>query len=162
MTSSDTTSLKPIAPKQDHHFSTRQPDDGERARHARAGASTPLTAPDQIHDEFMRATNAKDVDGLLAMYDVNGLAVELDGTQCSGAAAMRAMIEGLTGAIRHIDGATRKLFVAGDIALSSATWTAEIALPDGQVIQQQGITAEVSQRQSDGTWKMLIDDPMFG
>jgi ketosteroid isomerase-like protein len=120
-----------------------------------------LTGPDQIHDRFMRATNEKDVDGLLALYDTAGIAVQLDGSEAVGEPAMRAMLDGLTSAIRRIDGSTRKLFVSGDIALSSADWTAEIVLPDGSVVTQGGTTAEVSRRQPDGTWRVVIDDPLF-
>ena len=109
----------------------------------------------------MRATNEKDVDGLLALYDTAGIAVELDGSEAVGEPAMRAMFDGLTTAIRHIDGTTRKLFVSGDLALSSAQWTAEIVLPDGSTITQGGTTAEVSRRQPDGTWRVVIDDPLF-
>jgi uncharacterized protein (TIGR02246 family) len=125
------------------------------------GQPTPITDPAQIHDAFMAATNAHDVDALLALYDTSGVAVELDGSQASGAEGMRAMFVRLTGAIAHIDGTTRKLFVAGDVALSSASWTAQIMLPDGTQIEQTGTTAEVSRRQADGTWRMVIDDPMF-
>ncbi len=121
----------------------------------------PLTHPSQIHDAFMRATNADDVDALLDMYDPAGIAVQLDGSECTGAEAMRTMFAGLTGAIRHIEGSTRKLFVVGDIALSSGTWTADIVLPDGSVIEQRGTTAEVSRRQPDGSWRLIIDDPLF-
>jgi hypothetical protein len=28
-------------------------------------------------------------------------------------------------------------------------------------VQQSGTTAEVSRRQPDGTWKLVIDDPKF-
>jgi uncharacterized protein (TIGR02246 family) len=120
-----------------------------------------ITDPTQIHDAFMGATNAKDVEALLALYDTDGIAVQLDGGQASGADAMRAMFAGLTSAIAHIDGTTRKLFVAGDLALSSASWTAEVVLPDGTVVEQHGTTAEVSRRLPDGTWRMVIDDPRF-
>lgn len=120
-----------------------------------------LTDPMQIHDAFMTATNAKDVDALLALYDTNGIAVQLDGGQASGPEEMRAMFAGLTSAITHIVGETRKVFVAGDVALSSARWTAEIVLPDGSVVEQSGTTAEVSRRQPDGTWRIVIDDPLF-
>ncbi|WP_375423959.1 YybH family protein [uncultured Friedmanniella sp.] len=124
-------------------------------------ASGVITAPDQIHDLFLKATNAHDVATLVAMYDSGGIAVQLDGAECTGAEAMHAMMVGLTDAIRRIDGSTRKLFVTDDIALSSASWTAEMVLPDGTVVRQQGTTAEVSRRQPDGTWKLVIDDPMF-
>ena len=37
---------------------------------------TPITDPAQIHETFMAATNAHDVDALLALYDTDGIAVE--------------------------------------------------------------------------------------
>ena len=120
-----------------------------------------ITGPDQIHQAFLQATNSNDVDALVAMYDPDGIAVRLDGGECTGAAAMRAMFSELTEMIRHIDGGTRKVFVAGDLALTSGTWTAEVVLPDGSTVRQSGTTAEVSRRQPDGTWKLVIDDPMF-
>jgi uncharacterized protein (TIGR02246 family) len=110
---------------------------------------------------FLQAVNAKDVDALLGLYDPDGINVELDGSQTTGREAMRASFAGLIGAVRRIDGATRKVFVAGDVALTSGSWTAEFVLPDGSVVEQQGINTEVSRRQPDGTWRIVIDDPMF-
>lgn len=120
-----------------------------------------VTHPDQIHDTFEKAVNSKDVDALLDLYDPDGVVVEFDGSRTTGHAAMRASFEAMTGMIRHLRGTDRKLVVAGDVALSSASWTAEIALPDGSVVTQQGTTAEVSRRRPDGTWNVLIDDPLF-
>lgn len=126
-----------------------------------AAPRTRITDPAQIHGAFMAAVNARDVEAVLALYDTDGVAVELDGSECSGPAAMRAMVEGLVGAITHIEGSTRKLFVVGDVALGSGSWTAQVALPDGTTIEQRGTTAEVSRRQPDGTWRLVIDDPLF-
>jgi uncharacterized protein (TIGR02246 family) len=120
-----------------------------------------VTHPDQIHGTFEQAVNAKDADAVLDLYAPDAVNVELDGSLTTGRDALRASFAGLVGAIRHIEGHTRKIFVAGDIALTSSTWTAEFALPDGSVIEQQGTSTEVSRRQPDGTWRIVIDDPMF-
>jgi uncharacterized protein (TIGR02246 family) len=121
-----------------------------------------VTHPDQIHPTFLKAVNDSDVETLTELYAADGVAIGLDGSEVTGADGMRAMIEGLAGAIRHIDGSTRTLIVAGDLSLSSAEWTAEITLPDGTVVTQSGRTAEVARRGADGTWQVVIDDPMFG
>lgn len=120
-----------------------------------------VTHPDQIHDTFEKAINAHDVEALLALYDADGVIVEFDGSHTTGAAAMRASFEAMTAMIRHLHGTDRKLVVAGDVALSSGSWTAEIAQPDGTVVTATGTTAEVSRRRPDGTWTVLIDDPLF-
>jgi uncharacterized protein (TIGR02246 family) len=120
-----------------------------------------ITHPDQIHAAFEKAANAHDVDAVLALYDTDGINVELDGSTTTGRDAMRASFEGLLGALRHITGTDRKLFVAGDVALLSGSWTAQFAQPDGSVVDAQGVTAEVAVRQPDGTWLLVIDDPAF-
>jgi uncharacterized protein (TIGR02246 family) len=121
----------------------------------------PANHPHELHELFIAAINAKDPDALLALYEQEGTAVDLDGKEHTGEPAMRAMFSGLLIAINHIDGTTRKVYVAGDVALTSATWRAEVAAPDGTVHHAGGTTAEIARRQPDGTWRFVIDDPQF-
>ncbi|MBN9795232.1 MULTISPECIES: nuclear transport factor 2 family protein [unclassified Pseudonocardia] len=121
-----------------------------------------ITHPAQIHDAFETAVNAGDVDALLALYDTErGVVVEFDGSETTGPDALRTSFEAMTATIRRLEGTDRKLVVADDVALTSASWTAEIVLPDGSVVTQQGTTAEVSRRRPDGSWAVVIDDPLF-
>lgn len=119
----------------------------------------PATEPADLHTLFAAAVNAKDADALLALYEPTGLAVHLDGSTNAGEAELRAMVDDLLTTIEHIDGETRKVIVAGDIAITSATWRARLAGPEGG--EGTGTTAEVSRRQPDGTWRWVIDDPSF-
>lgn len=119
----------------------------------------PATEPAELHTLFTAAINGRDADALLALYEPAGLAVHLDGSTCEGEAALREMIDELLATIEHIDGETRKVIVAGDIALTSATWRARLAGPDDAT--GEGTTAEVARRQPDGTWRWVIDDPAF-
>lgn len=121
----------------------------------------PINHPTEIHHQFLKAINDRDIDALIGLYDTNGVAVRLDGGECTGEAAMRAWLTGFMASVRAIDGTTRKVFVSGDIAMTSAEWTATLVGPDGSVAQQSGVTAELSRRQPDGTWLMVIDDPTF-
>jgi ketosteroid isomerase-like protein len=51
-----------------------------------------------------------------------------------------------------------QLLQAGDIALSLAPWSYTMPGPDGTV-PLQGVGTDVLRRQSDGTWKFVIDNP---
>jgi ketosteroid isomerase-like protein len=46
----------------------------------------------------------------------------------------------------------------GDIGLTHTHWRLDI--PDAEAME--GVTAEIVRRQSDGTWKYLIDNPWGG
>jgi uncharacterized protein (TIGR02246 family) len=121
----------------------------------------PITHPNELHQAFADATNAKDLEAGLSLYADDGLAINLDGSQALGTEALEVMLLGLFGAMDSMEGTTRKVYVNGDIALTSANWTGVVKLPDGTVQEQSGTTVEVLVRQPDGTWKMVIDDPLF-
>jgi ketosteroid isomerase-like protein len=48
------------------------------------------------------------------------------------------------------------VFRAGDLALMRTPWTT-MQMPDGS--SPKGATAEVVRRQTDGSWKYVIDNP---
>jgi uncharacterized protein (TIGR02246 family) len=120
------------------------------------------TEPAKLHELFSAAVNDKDAEALVALYEPAGTAVYLDGSTRTGETALRAMVDELLSTIEHIEGKTRKVIVSGDIALTSATWHARVATPDGGTEEAGGTTAEVARRQPDGTWRWTIDDPAFG
>ena len=117
------------------------------------------TEPAELHTLFEAAVNGKDADALLALYEPEGVAVHLDGTTRTGRDELRTMVAELLSTIEHIEGETRKVLVAGDIALMSAGWRARLTGPDGG--EATGTTAEVARKQPDGTWRWVVDDPMF-
>lgn len=120
----------------------------------------PATEPAELHTLFEAAINDKDADALLALYEPDGVAIHLDGTSRTGRPALRTMIDELLATIEHIEGETRKVLVAGDVALLSASWRARLTTADGDG-QASGTTAEVARRQPDGAWRWVIDDPLF-
>jgi uncharacterized protein (TIGR02246 family) len=120
----------------------------------------PATEPAELHKLFEAAINDKDADALYALYEPDGVAIHLDGSSRTGPSELRAMIDELLTTIDHLEGETRKVLVAGDTALMSAAWRARITTPEGES-QATGTTAEVARRRPDGTWRWVVDDPMF-
>lgn len=118
----------------------------------------PADHPSELHELFTAAINSADIDGLVALFETDGAAVHLDGSVVAGQPALRAMFRELLTMIKQIEGTTRKVFVLGDMALTSAEWCANAGTPE----EMSGTSAEVARRQPDGTWRFVIDDPMFG
>lgn len=55
-----------------------------------------------------------------------------------------------------------EVIVNGDIALHIAPWHMSGQTPEGQAIAQSGLSVAVVRKQSDGSWKMVIDNPHGG
>ncbi len=116
------------------------------------------TSPDQIHDVFADAFAAGDIDALLALYEDGAVQLQRDGSVISGQDNLRAVFTQLLSLGLTMSGKQQHAIVAGDLALTSTRY--ELPTPDGTGTTTMS-TAEVSHRQPDGTWRVVIDAPSF-
>ncbi|MBV8955780.1 MAG: nuclear transport factor 2 family protein [Solirubrobacterales bacterium] len=113
-----------------------------------------VPSPDKMHETFGGAFAAKDIDALLDLYDESAIQLQQDGEVLHGRDALRPVFERLLNTPMDAAGTQRKPMVNGDVALTSTRYDFEV---DG--IPTHMVTAEVSRRQPDGTWRVLIDAP---
>lgn len=105
----------------------------------------------------------KDLSGVMASYESPATIVFEPGVPVSDP----AQIEQMFGGMALIDPvfeypAGHEVIVNGDIAMHIAPWSMTGKTPDGQSIAQSGLSVAVLRRQSDGSWKMVIDNPHGG
>jgi ketosteroid isomerase-like protein len=121
--------------------------------------------PQRINELFERAYNARDLEQMMLLYEpdavlVNGPAAE----PAVGTSAIRESLAGfiaLGGSLRLVQ--RRFCLVHSDFALISIDFALTAArAPDGSPLELSGTTVELARRQSDGTWKYLIDLPFAG
>ena len=124
-------------------------------RQTRMAASDPR----ENHRTFERLWNARDVDGLLDLYEEGAVYVASAEQVLTGHAAIREMLEEM--AALKIDNRLEllSLTVNGDTALERTRWTMEFTAEDGKPAPQSGLSTVVLRRQADGSWRMVIDDP---
>lgn len=97
----------------------------------------------------MERANARDVEGLVALYEADAVLATPDGGAVRGEAEIRGFYAALTAsAPRFSPGEQHPALRLGDLALTSTR------LPGGA-----GATAEVARRQPDGTWRWILDRP---
>ena len=118
-----------------------------------------FSRPEDLHATFSEALHAQDVEALLDLYEPNAIVALPDGSQITGPDALRGMLAGLVGASTGMKGASRKILIAGDIALTSTSYAVHAGQAGGQATTVE--TAEVSRRQPDGRWRVVIDAPTF-
>ncbi len=118
--------------------------------------------PVEAHELFEKAFNAADLDALVALYEPNAVLVSgPDQKQHAGHAAIRAALEGFLAMKGKMQLQTRHAVQSGDLALLRCDWRIASTGPDGKPMEMTGSTAEVVRRQSDGSWRYVLDHP-FG
>lgn len=111
---------------------------------------TAITSPDQLFREFVRRANERDVEGLVALYREDAAVYFQSDVPSVGHDAIRAsVIQMLASNPTFSDSGQRNTIIVGDLALTSASFGG------------MSFTAEVAQRQPDGSWLWVIDHPNF-
>src|SRR3954451_10332215 len=121
----------------------------------RGGAMT-ISEPDQIHQAVEEDFNAKDLEGLVALYEKDARMATPDGSVAEGIDAIREQWQGFLAMNAEMKVRTRFAVVVDDIALLRNDW--EVNSPD---LEMASSASEVVRRQPDGTWKYIVDHP-FG
>ena len=112
------------------------------------------SSPDQAGKLFEERFAAADLDGLMDLYEDGAVFTNARGAH-EGSDAIRAVLAGYLATGASIVMNESVAFEAGDLALVHWAWT--MTFPDERVAE--GATAEVLRRQSDGSWKFIIDNP---
>lgn len=119
----------------------------------------PFSRPEDLHATFAKALQAHDVEALLDLYEHDATIALPDGTHLTSPDARRSMFDGMIAAGAQTQGIARKILLAGDIALTSTSYEVRAAEAGGPPTRVE--TAEVSRRQPDGSWRVVIDAPTF-
>ena len=110
-----------------------------------------------IHPAVARTINDGDADGLVALYAPDACMVLPDGSTITGHEAIREVATQMIGMKGRMTVTTRYVIEAGDLAMLSNEWTFTAG---GE--SMSAVTAEVAQRQPDGGWLYVIDNPYAG
>lgn len=129
----------------------------------------PMTAPTSSEPHSLNAFwrdafNARDLAALMTTYEAEAVIFPGPGAEpLRGTAAIAGALEwflGLGGTLRYTP---RHWIVAGDICFSSIAFDLDGGTgPDGTPMPLSGVTYEVLRRQSDDSWKYVIDHPFGG
>ena len=110
---------------------------------------------EELHGAVEKAINNGDVDALVALYEPDACLLGPEGEQFVGTEAIRSTWTEMLAFGGSVAMTTLSAAEAGDIAYLSNRWELTI---DGAVVAS-AITGEVARKQSDGSWKYVIDNP---
>jgi uncharacterized protein (TIGR02246 family) len=125
-------------------------------------SETRASSPQGIIERFERHLGNRDVEGLLRLYEPEAAFAAEPGTVVRGQSAIREALTRLVALEPTITGEIQKVVEADGTALLTNRWKLEGTAPDSAPIKMRGVSADVMRRQSDGSWRVLIDDPWGG
>lgn len=115
---------------------------------------------EDVHQKFAAALNAGNVDALTALYLPDAILAPAPGQTVRGRDQIRAALQQFVAAKPTIEIKTTATFEAGNgLALMNGQWVMKGTGPDGKPFEMTGKSAEVLQKQPDGNWLYLIDNP---
>ena len=116
--------------------------------------------PKELSRLFAERTSAADLEGLLELYEQGATLVGPDGGAGGGSEAIRERLEGLLSLEPRLTSSEPVILCAGDVALLSSHWRMSFGPIAGELSSEiEGTSTEVARRQTDGSWRYVIDDP---
>jgi ketosteroid isomerase-like protein len=105
------------------------------------------------------AFHSADIEGVMTSYEDGATVVFEPGAPTSDPAVLKQMFQGAFTLDPQFTYSGHEVFIAGDIAVHFAPWSMTGTAPDGQTVEQSGLSVAVLRRQPDGRWLMVIDNP---
>jgi len=115
--------------------------------------------PAHIHALFLAAFNAGDIDTLVGLYEPDAVLV-VNGQPVIGRQLIRNAYESILARRPRMTLETRSVVIFADnLAVLHGDWVLEAAPADATAKTTRGLSTEVARRQTDGSWRFVIDNP---
>jgi uncharacterized protein (TIGR02246 family) len=120
----------------------------------------PVQDPRQLHQAWEKAYHDGDIDALVEFYEPDGTVFPQPGSPVTGHAAIREALVPFVALRGQMQLRTSAVIENGDLALVYGDWSLTGGTdPDGNPVNMEGRSTEIMRRQSDGSWRDVIDDP---
>ena len=115
--------------------------------------------PEQALESIVDGINTGNLDALMPLYEPQAAFAAQPGSLSHGLAGVREALAGFIAMKGRLDLKVVRVLEADDLALVTTVWSFTGTGPDGEPVKLTGHNADVLRRQSDGSWRFVIDNP---
>lgn len=116
-------------------------------------------APERVLEAIVAGINAGDLDSLMQLYERDAAFATQPGSLAPGAAGIREALNGFILMKGTLELEVTRVLEVDDLALVIGVWSFEGTGPDGEPVRLAARNADVLRRQTDGSWRFVIDNP---
>jgi len=115
--------------------------------------------PEQVLKSIVDGINTGNLDALMTLYEPQAAFASQPGSLAHGLAGVRESLAAFTAMKGTLDLTLTRILEASDLALVVGVWSFMGTGPDGAPVKLTGHNADVLRRQTDGSWRFVIDNP---
>jgi uncharacterized protein (TIGR02246 family) len=119
----------------------------------------PTGTPEQVLKSIVDGINTGNLDALMTLYEPEAAFAAQPGSLKHGLSGVRESLAGFIAMKGTLDLKVKGVLEASDLALVTGEWSFTGTGPDGEPVKLTGHNADVLRRQSDGSWRFVIDNP---
>jgi ketosteroid isomerase-like protein len=115
--------------------------------------------PKEFLKSYIEKFNAKNVSSLIDMYETDACFQVQPGQVVKGLENIRQSLQRFIDMNGHLQSNVKGVIQASNLALVNTEWLFSGTEPDGKPLNIGGKATDVLRQQSDGTWRIVIDNP---
>jgi uncharacterized protein (TIGR02246 family) len=120
---------------------------------------TKKMTPEEVLSSVIEGINTGDLDALMTLYEADACFATQPGQLAKSPESVRQSLRNFTDLKGKLDLKVKRVLQASDLALVITEWSFSGSGPDGNPVNIASKSADVLRKQTDGTWRFVIDNP---
>ena len=117
------------------------------------------STPEEVLRSYVEAFNTGNIDYVLMLYEPEACLIPQPGQVVKGQQSIRQILQGFIDMQGKLESKVKRVLQAGDVALVIGEWSFNGTGTDGKPVNLASTSTDVLHQQSDGTWRIIIDNP---